>query len=77
MCEPANPRPAAGILGQQRGLRLSFLQVFEDRHRLEQRRSAVDDQRGHHALRVDRLVFLGVLLSLQQIDRYLLGFYPF
>src|SRR5258705_9372618 len=74
--EPANSGPAAGILRQQRRPGMGFLEVFEDRHRLEQRRTAVDDERGHHALRVDRLVFLGVLLSLQQIDRDLLDLYP-
>src|SRR6267154_6840273 len=60
-----------------RALPRGFFEVFEDRHRLEQRRTAVDDERGHHALRVDRLVFLGVLLSLQQIDRDLFDLYAF
>ena len=67
--EAANARPAAGILRQQRRPGMRFLQIFQDRHRLKQRRTAVDRERGHHALRVDRLVVLGVLLPLQQIDR--------
>src|SRR3977135_4408778 len=70
--KPPHARPAPGIRRQQRRLGMRLLQILEDRHRLKQRRPAVDHERGHYALRVDRLVILGVLLSLQQIDRDLL-----
>src|SRR5712691_7550961 len=75
--EPANARPAARVRRQERRLRVRLLQVLEDRHRLEKRRTPVDNQRGDHALRVDGLVFFAVLLSLQQIDRDLLGIEAF
>src|SRR5207245_2725266 len=75
--QSANAGPAAEVLRQQGRPRMRFLQILEDRYRFEQRRPSVDHERGHYALRVDRLVFLGMLLSLQQINRDLLDLDPF
>ena len=56
------------VAGQQRGLWMRFLQVFEDRYRLEQRWTVIDGQCGHDALRIDRAILGIVLLAMQQVD---------
>src|SRR5712664_1765691 len=76
--EAAHAGAASRVPGQQRRLRPDLLEVFENGERLEQRRPAlVEDQGRHHALRVHRLVLVGVLPALEEVDRDLLGVQAF
>jgi hypothetical protein len=72
ICAIPRTRAAARVGRQQRRARLCLLQVFENRHRLEERRVVVDDKGRHDGLRVHCLVTVGVLLAFEEIDRSLL-----
>jgi hypothetical protein len=74
--EPAAPGPCGRVFGQQRRLGVFFIEVFEDRQRLEQLRIAVD-QRRHHHLRVDRLVGWVELVALFEMQVGILVAEPF
>jgi hypothetical protein len=66
--EPAHPCAALGVLGQERRIRMGFVEIFDDGERFEQRWAlAVDQGRDRHH-RIDLAVGLLALLPLHQID---------
>src|SRR5437763_5159173 len=75
--KPTHARPAASIFWKECGLWMHLLQVLDDRERLKERRTVVDDERRNDALRIDRLVRVIMLLALQEIDRQLLDLQAF
>src|SRR5216684_2494091 len=71
--QAAHPRPASGMAGQQRRLRLDLVEVLDDGERLDQHLAIVRLQRRHQALRLQRKIVRPALLVLAQMDGRLFG----
>ena len=74
-CDPAHPGARRRIAGQQRRMRISLVEIFEDGERLKQFDLAVDQGRHHH-LRVDRSIFRGELVTLFKVQKAVLARCP-
>ena len=66
--ERTHARPAARVLRQYRRVRMRFVEILHDGHRLEQDRPIAVDQRRQQHLRIDLLVSLLPLIAFHQVD---------
>jgi len=66
----AHARPADRVARKQRGQRMAFFQIFDDRQRLGQHRAVIELQGRHDGIRIDLPIGFGPLLAANEVHGF-------